>query len=230
MLSMENSGNFITKGILNLKPWQRLSVACMFAAVAFLWLHYAFHSVNPYLVLLIIWDVFAVVYLLCCWSVLLFLRLPVLKHNASKEDGSKWMVFVLVLLFSIAGLFIILLLLSKNIAGVPHWPLTLIAFAGMFFSWLIVHTIFSFHYAHLYYKNNTKSGGLVFPGNHEPDYLDFAYFSIVIGCTFQVSDVAITSRQIRHLVLLHGLLAFMLNTFVVALSINIILSFIQHAA
>lgn len=74
-----------------------------------------------------------------------------------------------------------------------------------------------------------KSGGLAFPGNQEPDYLDFAYFSIVIGCTFQVSDVEITSKKIRHLVLLHGLLAFMLNTFVVALSINIMLGFIQHA-
>ena len=230
MLLMENKGNFFAKTISGLQPWQRLAVSCVGAAITYVLLRYSVNPLNRYFVLLITWDVFAVVYLICCWVVLINLKLPVLKQNASQEDGSKWMVFVLLILFSIAWLFIIMLLLSKNIVDVPRLPLTLGAVAGMFFSWLIVHTIFSFHYAHLYYKNNSKSGGLVFPGNHEPDYLDFAYFSIVIGCTFQVSDVEVTSRQIRHLVLLHGLLAFILNTFVVALSINIMLGFIQHTA
>lgn len=227
---MQNAAQIITKAIARLKPWQRLAVSAFCAVLVYLLLNYKYSSQNQYFVLLITWDVFALVYLICCWAVLVFLPLPVLKHNASQEDGSKWMVFVLVILFSIAGLFIIMLLLSKNIDAVPRLPLTLSAVVGMFFSWLIVHTIFSFHYAHLYYKNNAKSGGLAFPGTHEPDYLDFAYFSIVIGCTFQVSDVEITSRQIRHLVLMHGLLAFILNTFVVALSINIMLGFIQHVS
>jgi uncharacterized membrane protein len=64
--------------------------------------------------------------------------------------------------------------------------------------------------------------GLEFPEEDCPDYLDFAYFSFVIGMTFQVSDVQITSRIIRKQVLLHGLLSFALNTFVVALTINLI--------
>ena len=56
----------------------------------------------------------------------------------------------------------------------------------------------------------------------DPDYLDFAYYSFVIGMTFQVSDVQITSRKFRKLALLHGLIAFGLNTFVVALTINLV--------
>ena len=226
---MKNFGNYLSLSISRLKPWQRLAVSGFCAALVFFLLKNYGHTLNSYVVLLITWDVFAFVYLVCCWAVFIFMRLSVLKHIATQEDGGKWMVFILVILFSIAGLVIIMLLLSKNIVTVPRLPLTIAAVLGMFFSWLIVHTIFSFHYAHLYYKNNMKSGGLAFPGNQEPDYLDFAYFSIVIGCTFQVSDVEITSKKIRHLVLLHGLLAFMLNTFVVALSINILLGFIQHA-
>ncbi|HYM93050.1 MAG TPA: DUF1345 domain-containing protein [Chitinophagaceae bacterium] len=62
-------------------------------------------------------------------------------------------------------------------------------------------------------------------GQEKPDYLDFVYFSFVIGMTFQVSDVAITSRIIRRVALLHGLLAFCINTFVVALTINLIAGF-----
>ena len=62
--------------------------------------------------------------------------------------------------------------------------------------------------------------GLDFPGEREPDYMDFAYFSFVIGMTFQVSDVVITSRTFRKLVLVHAMLSFGFNTVILALTIN----------
>ena len=40
--------------------------------------------------------------------------------------------------------------------------------------------------------------------------------------TCQVSDVQITERPLRRLALAHGVLAFIYNTVIVALSINII--------
>jgi len=93
-------------------------------------------------------------------------------------------------------------------------------------SWVLVHTLFTFHYANMYYfkLNDHKSdeASLIFPGKAKPDYLDFAYFSFVIGMTFQVSDVEIASQRIRRIALIHGLLSFTLNTFVVALTINLI--------
>jgi uncharacterized membrane protein len=94
-------------------------------------------------------------------------------------------------------------------------------------SWMLVHTVFSLRYAHTYYGDpdgpagpQPHAGGLEFPGDREPDYLDFAYFSFVIGMTFQVSDVVITSRDFRKLVLLHSMLAFGFNTVILALAIN----------
>jgi uncharacterized membrane protein len=103
----------------------------------------------------------------------------------------------------------------------------LAALPAMLFSWAIIHTTFGFHYANRYYDDaegdpKIHAGGLDFPNEKNPDYLDFAYFSFVIGMTFQVSDVTITSRKIRRLALLHGLISFALNTFVVALTINLI--------
>jgi uncharacterized membrane protein len=72
-------------------------------------------------------------------------------------------------------------------------------------------------------KSSAEIGGLEFPGkDKEPDYRDFAYFSFVIGMTFQVSDVEVTHKKMRRLVLTHGLISFALNTFVVALMINLI--------
>jgi len=65
---------------------------------------------------------------------------------------------------------------------------------------------------------------LLFPGGREPDYLDFAYYAFVVGMTSQTSDVAVASRGIRRLTLIHGVLAFGFNIAVLALSINIIAS------
>jgi len=66
--------------------------------------------------------------------------------------------------------------------------------------------------------------GLEIPGNEAPDYMDFAYFAFVIGMTFQVSDIQISSRQIRRVVLAHGILSFLFNTVIVALTINVVVN------
>lgn len=93
-------------------------------------------------------------------------------------------------------------------------------------SWLLIHTIYAFHYAHRYYQTElqkTKAGpGLDFPGELDPDYFDFLYFSFVIGMTSQVSDVQVTSRPMRRIVLVHGVLSFAFNMLVLALSINVV--------
>jgi uncharacterized membrane protein len=84
--------------------------------------------------------------------------------------------------------------------------------------------MFGMRYAHTYYGDNESSdapvGGLEFPGDTSPDYRDFAYFSFVIGMTCQVSDVQITSKSLRTLALIHGILSFCFNTVILALTIN----------
>ena len=101
-----------------------------------------------------------------------------------------------------------------------------IAIAGMLFSWFLIHTTFALRYAHIYYghhetKPNTHAGGLEFPEDEQPDYLDFAYFSFVLGMTFQVSDVQITSKRFRKMAMFHGLISFGFNTIMIALTINL---------
>jgi uncharacterized membrane protein len=89
-------------------------------------------------------------------------------------------------------------------------------------SWTFIHTIFTVHYAHEYYAHGSDhDGGLHFPGNEKPAYWDFAYFSFVVGMTSQVSDVGVTSRNIRQVVAAHGLVSFLYNVAFLALTINI---------
>ncbi|TPG10596.1 DUF1345 domain-containing protein [Rhodanobacter glycinis] len=90
-------------------------------------------------------------------------------------------------------------------------------------SWLFLNTMFAIHYAHGFYGDfGDKHTGLDFPGTEQPDYWDFVYFAIVIGMCFQVSDVQITSRYLRRVVLLHSVIAFFFNVFIIAITVNIV--------
>jgi uncharacterized membrane protein len=84
-----------------------------------------------------------------------------------------------------------------------------------------IHTISALHYADEFYDEG-GDGGMAFPGRGEaPDYWEFVYFSFVIRMTSQVSDVAVTSKQIRRTVTVHGVLSFVFNAALLALTVNI---------
>jgi len=105
-------------------------------------------------------------------------------------------------------------------ARVGHIALGLLALAG---SWLMIHTIYGFHYAHRYYRaEQGREPGLDFPGKLEPDYFDFLYYAFVIGMCSQVSDVQVHSREMRRITLVHSVLSFTFNMLVLALSINVV--------
>jgi uncharacterized membrane protein len=89
-------------------------------------------------------------------------------------------------------------------------------------AWFLTHTAYALRYAHLYYRDDDEGeGGLAFPGEGRPAYLEFAYFSFTIGMCFQVSDVGVSSRQIRRAVLGHSLLSFLYNTAILATAVNL---------
>ncbi|MCW3103101.1 MAG: putative rane protein [Bacteroidetes bacterium] len=209
--------------LLRMHPLHRIALGVLLSVITFFVLPKDVFS--PPLIIVTLWIVYASTFLITSWIVLF--RRPVhgIRKAAKTDDGSAPVVFALILLASFASLFTVLLLIISKDSGTPEHIISIpAAVLGMFVSWVMVHTVFTFHYAHIFY-NEVKSGdhkGLDFPDEEEPDYIDFAYFSFVIGCTFQVSDVQITSRKIRRLVFLHSLLSFGINTFVVALTINMI--------
>lgn len=169
------------------------------------------------------WDIFCMVLISLHWYMFFHTSAAETHIKAKMQDETRSEIFAVVVISTFAGLLaVVLLLVNKDIE-----PLDLIiAISGMFLSWLLVHTTFGLRYAHLYYGDRQKNdahkqgSGLDFPGNDEPDFIDFAYFSFVLGMTFQVSDVEISSRRIRRLALLHSLIAFIFNTVIVALTIN----------
>lgn len=211
---------------LRLTPTYRVAFGLVAGAVVFFLLD-AFH-LDVLLRVTFSWDVFAATLIIFSWMVIFARSTPRIREFARREDGSRAYVFGLILVSSFASMIAVMMLILSKSDSDKHPTMYLIAtIAGMLFSWIIVHTTFTFHYAHMYYDHDDnnphlKVGGLDFPSEKTPDYLDFAYFAFVIGMTFQVSDVEISNRKIRRLALAHGLISFVLNTFVVALTVNLI--------
>ncbi|WP_088142386.1 DUF1345 domain-containing protein [Achromobacter xylosoxidans] len=107
-------------------------------------------------------------------------------------------------------------------SGVGSVLAMLAAAATIILSWLYMNMIFALHYAHGYYGHrNAMHKGLDFPGTEDPDYWDFAYFALVLGMTFQVSDVQIVNRRLRRTALTHSVIAFFFNVFIIAISVNV---------
>ena len=186
--------------------------------------------------LMMIWVSYSVSYLFLAWLSILSSHPKEIRKTASLQDTSALLIFIFVLTAAVVSLVVVILLLqtAKNLEGQELIIYSLLSLASVILAWWTVHTVFTFRYAHLYYEGVQKSdgkhpfkGGLEFPKEPEPDYLDFVYFSFVVGMTFQVSDVEISSRTIRRLALMHGIISFIFNTIIVALTINIISSLIQ---
>lgn len=177
------------------------------------------------------WIAFAATTLLIIWSTILVLHPKETAVVANEEDNTRFLIFVFIIAAAVVSLFAIVLLLKSAPGAKGINKHIFLTASSVFFSWTLIHTVFALRYAHLYYTYPTRKhledeeghhAGLDFPGDEEPDFLDFAYFSFVLGMTFQVADVSITGRNIRRLALLHGFIAFVYNTIIVALSINII--------
>ena len=170
--------------------------------------------------LLTAWDVGVAFYL--AFAAAMMARSPageLRKHSAAQDEGA-FALMILAVAASAASLGAIFF----ELAGGRETPLGpgpyVLAIATVVLSWTFMHTIFALHYAYEFYGEGDRANGLKFPGDSRPDYWDFVYFSFVVGTTFQVSDVAITNRWIRHSVAIHGVLSFFFNTTVLAITVN----------
>jgi len=174
----------------------------------------------------IIWIAYAGTALALTWTALVRSHPRDLPQLSRLEDSSRVLILAFVLVAVVVSLGAVLTLLGemRDVPRPEKITHVLLAAAAVVASWVLVHTLFTLRYAHLFYGDEATQknppGGLNFPNESEPDYLDFAYFAFVIGMTSQTSDVNISSRAIRRLALLHGVFSFAFNTIIIALSIN----------
>jgi uncharacterized membrane protein len=178
----------------------------------------------------IAWDIGAAAYI--ALTLTMMARSPQrLRYRAQLEDASRWVILSLMIAVTLASLLSIGFVLheAKNQSGWTADEHVLLACGTILLSWGFAHILFAIHYAQVFYDDapdaedpNAVAGGLAFPSEENPDYWDFLYFSFVVGMTCQVSDVQVTGRTMRRLTLSHGIVSFLFNTVILALSINLL--------
>lgn len=145
-----------------------------------------------------------------------------LRETAARDDANRGLLLLIcALLLGVILYCVGFEVLRRNElkgAEMVLMPISLIV------TWLFANLIGARHYAHLFYDKvkGKDRGGLSFPGTKEPTLTDFIYFSLVLGMTFQVSDVEITSSNVRVPAMVHGAAAFFFSIGVLALTVNVL--------
>lgn len=172
--------------------------------------------------ILVGWDSGVVLYLALIFRLTTHTTIEYIRQRACVEDEGAIALLVLTMASALASLAAVL----SELGHAPSAYQVLLGGATILLSWTFMHVIFALHYAHEFYGEgrDDRIGGLIFPGNEEPDYWDFLYYSLVVAMTAQVSDVQITSKTMRRVTAMHGVVSFFFNVIVLALTVNIVSS------
>jgi uncharacterized membrane protein len=175
------------------------------------------------------WDAGAFTLLVLVWWVIVGSDQKQTQCRAAAADPGRtvaWLLVTMACAFSIfAGSYV--MRHARSIEPERSSTLICLSLLAVVLAWSLTHTSYTLRYAHLYYRDdNEGEGGLTFPGDRKPDDFDFAYFAFTIGMCFQVSDVVVTSPQIRRAVLFHALISFAYNTVILALALNLLFGFL----
>jgi uncharacterized membrane protein len=168
------------------------------------------------------WAVAAVLYIGWVWVSIAPMDAATTAAHATREDPSRGVTDLLLILASLASLgsILIVLLQARVAVGAGQVLLAALAVIGVALSWVLVHTLFTLRYASLYYAD--EDGGINFNQPEPPRYADFAYLSFTLGMTFQVSDTALTSTTLRAVALRHALMSFLFGSIILATLINLV--------
>lgn len=140
----------------------------------------------------------------------------------TREDPTRSVADVVILTASLASLLGVgyVVAAGSKLSGSGALQAALVGILTVGASWFAVHTLFTVHYARLYYSD--EPGGINFHDPHPPRFRDFAYLAYTIGMTFQVSDTEICLTSIRATVLRHALLSYLLGAVILAVTVNLI--------
>jgi uncharacterized membrane protein len=176
------------------------------------------------------WDLSAAIYLILAFRVMLTCKGEALRARAARQDDSRVVILVIILL-AITASFVAIAQLLAAAKEMPSKGLNLgLAAATIVLAWTVTQVVFTLHYAHEYYRptggREAIAEGLDFRGDRNPDYWDFFYFATSFGAASQTSDVSILTKPLRRLATLHAVISFFFNAAVLALGINIAASLI----
>lgn len=167
------------------------------------------------------WVVSAGVYVVWTRLILAGMDADQTCEYATREDPTRWAADAVIVSASVASLGgVAYVVAAASRSGPGAIEAAVVGVLTVAASWFAVHTLFTVHYARLYYSD--EPGGINFHDPEPPRFRDFAYVAFTVGMTFQVSDTEIGLTSIRATVLRHALLSYLLGAVVLAVTVNLI--------
>ena len=176
--------------------------------------------------ILIGWSTAATIYCVRVWFVARAMDARTTELHATSEDDSRVVADITLLGACVASLVAVGLALVKaaDAGGVTQAVFTGIAVLSVVMSWVLVHTVYTLRYGHLYYEHRS---GIDFHDDDAPNYRDFSYVAFTIGMTYQVSDTELNSRAIRSTALRQALLSYLFGAVIIAMTINVVAGLVK---
>ena len=162
------------------------------------------------------WDAAALAYMGHVWASLMPASAKEVRALSDEEDEGRSAITLIMTGAVAASLFAIFDIVSHKSSAAA----VALAGATILCSWALLHSVFAVHYAHRCFAGEGEKPGLDFPGG-EPRFIDFAYYAFTIGMTFQTSDVDTRSSEMRALTLFHGVISFVFNTVIIAITVSL---------
>ncbi len=208
----------------------RLASAVIFGIVVGLALAFIPNHLRPSTRIVFSWDAVLAWFIVATLVLMCECDESKIRARAASQDEGQHFILGLAIVAAMASVVAIgvELSLAKADHGLVKTLRVALAFLTVAGSWLFVQIVFALHYAHEFYgeqaegKPGKHRGGLAFPDDETPDYWDFLHFAAIIGVAAQTADVAFTSKTMRRTGTVHGMVAFVFNTVVLALTINLL--------
>jgi uncharacterized membrane protein len=172
---------------------------------------------------LVSWNVGVPMFLLLALRLMTKLNADQISERYKEEDETA----PLILIISVIGAMltvasIVAFLSTLDTVREPQKSLHIaLAALTVVHSWILIPTMFTLHYADMFYSAESDSRPLCFPDDALPVFWDFAYFSFTIAAACQTADVSTNQGTIRKVVLAHSVLSFFFNASILGFAINV---------
>jgi len=171
---------------------------------------------------LVAWNGGALLFLVLVYIWMIGLDAKRIHARYEEGDPSAPVILLIVTVGALASLAAIVAMLAtvKDVHAARRFVHVALAAATIVDSWLLVATMFTIHYANMFYRS-IDDPPLRFPETPRPVFLDFIYFSFTIAVACQTADVVTTRTSIRRVVTAQALVSFVFNLAILGFAVNV---------
>jgi uncharacterized membrane protein len=172
---------------------------------------------------LVSWNVGVLMFLVLVFWLMTGLSAVQISDRYQDEDPTAPVILIISVMAAILAMVSIVAFLSMldQLSQAEKSVHVVLAAFTVIDAWILIPTMFTMHYADMFYSAEPDARPLRFPDTKMPEFWDFTYFSFTIAAACQTADVSTTPGAIRKVLIAHSVLSFFFNAAILGLAINV---------